>query len=44
MITTQNLLTGKLYFSLSTDDGPKRVGGDALINSSMIDHMGISYQ
>lgn len=44
MISTQDLLTCKLYFSLSTDDGPKRVGGDALINSSVIDNMWIIYQ
>lgn len=41
---TQNLLTCKLYFSLSTDNDPKRVGGDALINSSVIVHMWIMYQ
>lgn len=44
MIATQNLLTCKLYFSLSTEDGPKRVGGNALIYSSVIDHMWIIYQ
>lgn len=35
------LLTSKLHFRLPADDGPKSVGGNALIHSSMVDDMGV---